>query len=255
MISALKKFAALVTASVLSCGVCLAQAAVSFNAHAPILPDRRLTPGAVLPVTARDITTPGYSKKVRNVPQSVKEQVYRNYSITHRGKGEYEVDHLVSLEIGGSNSIKNLWPESYLTQPWNAHVKDGLENRLHSMIAKGQIDMATAQREIATDWIAAYKKYVSPVPLSRTRAQSRRRSLVGIGRLAPLNRPTRSTSARRNRLPAASSPAVSPQVWVNTKTGVYHYPGARWYGNTAQGKYLSEAQAIAEGDRAAANGQ
>jgi hypothetical protein len=30
----------------------------------------------------------------------------------------------------------------------------------------------------------------------------------------------------------------SRQVWVNTATGIYHYPGTRWYGNTKQGKRL-----------------
>jgi hypothetical protein len=45
------------------------------------------------------------------------------------------------------------------------------------------------------------------------------------------------------------------QVWVNTATGIYHYPGTRWYGNTKQGKYKSEKDAIARGYRAAKNGQ
>ena len=46
-----------------------------------------------------------------------------------------------------------------------------------------------------------------------------------------------------------------PLVWVNTNTGVYHYPGTRWYGNTVAGRYISEEDAIAEGDRPAKNGQ
>ena len=44
------------------------------------------------------------------------------------------------------------------------------------------------------------------------------------------------------------------QVWVNTATGIYHYPGTRWYWNTKQGKLMSEKDAIAQGDRAARNG-
>jgi hypothetical protein len=42
---------------------------------------------------------------------------------------------------------------------------------------------------------------------------------------------------------------------VNTATGVYHYPGTRWYGNTKQGKFMSEAEARAHGYRPARNGQ
>ena len=47
----------------------------------------------------------------------------------------------------------------------------------------------------------------------------------------------------------------SRQVWVNTATGVYHYPGTRWYGNTKQGKFMSEADARSQGFRPAKNGQ
>jgi hypothetical protein len=128
-------------------------------ATAAYLPDPKLTPGDVLDVTTGDICVPGYSSKVRDVPESVKNQAYQEYGITSHQPGQYEVDHLISLELGGSNSIRNLWPESY-TGDWNAHVKDKLENKLHSLVCDNQVDLKTAQREIATDWIAAYKKYV-----------------------------------------------------------------------------------------------
>ena len=69
------------------------------------------------------------------------------------------MDHLISLELGGSNSLKNLWPESY-QGAWNAHVKDRLENRLHALVCAGQLDLKTAQHAIATNWIAAYQQYL-----------------------------------------------------------------------------------------------
>jgi len=59
----------------------------------PILPDPKLTPGDAFDATVEDICTPGYAKKVRNVPQSVKEQVYREYGITAHPRGSFEVDH------------------------------------------------------------------------------------------------------------------------------------------------------------------
>jgi len=105
--------------------------------HSPLLPNPRMTPGDVLTTDRSVVCVPGYTKTVRNVPPSLKNQVYRQYGITARQPREYEIDHLISLELGGSNSIRNLWPQSYLTQPLNAHVKDQLENKLHALVCKG----------------------------------------------------------------------------------------------------------------------
>jgi hypothetical protein len=44
-------------------------------------------------------------------------------------------------------------------------------------------------------------------------------------------------------------------VWVNTSTHVYHKEGSRFYGRTKEGKYMSEQEAIKEGDRAAAKNE
>jgi hypothetical protein len=134
-------------------------ASPSNPADADHLPNPSLTPGDTLEVTFKDLCTPGYTQKVRNVPDSVKTQVYQEYGITSHKPGQYEVDHLISLELGGSNSIKNLWPESY-TGDWNAHIKDKLENQLHNLVCNKKIDLKTAQQDIATDWIAAYKQYM-----------------------------------------------------------------------------------------------
>jgi len=201
-----------------------------FQQNAPLRPDPIMTPGGVLPVTKEDICVPGYSKKVRDVPVGVKRKVYAAYGITQHKTGEYEIDHLISLQLGGSNSVKNLWPQSYLTQPWNAHVKDALENRLHSEVCKGHLDLATAQREIATDWIAAYQKYFrTQLPLTK-----------GAGRTRASRRSPFSTS------PAAQSD-TGGKVWVNLKSGKYFQPGSRYYGKTKQGLYLSETDAQAQG--------
>ena len=107
---------------------------------APIRPDPKLTPGAIFDVTLQDISSPGYSKKVRHVTSEVKHEVFAEYGITEHLPGEYEVDHLIPLSIGGSNSIKNLWPESYRTV-WNARVKDRLEDRLHALVIRGKLDL------------------------------------------------------------------------------------------------------------------
>lgn len=227
------------------------------QANAPLLPDSKLTPGATLPVTRDDICVPGYTKKVRNVPLDVKKQVYAEYGITTHKPGDYEVDHLISLELGGSNSIKNLWPQSYKTQPWNAHVKDALENELHDEVCSGRLDLATAQRDIATNWIAAYKKYFhTKAPLSGAGGST------GGHRRRGSRHPLTGTDSPFPFPPAASSPAfgnapasgTGTQVWVNTKSGKYFLPGSTYYGHTKQGQYMTEAQAQRQG-YVAARGQ
>jgi hypothetical protein len=127
--------------------------------HLAHLPNPALTPGDVLPVTVSDICVSGYSSKVRNVTDAVKNQVYLEYGIPSHQPYEYEVDHLISLELGGSNSVKNLWPEPYAGD-WNARVKDKIENKLHALVCDGQLDLQTAQHEIATDWMTAYLQYI-----------------------------------------------------------------------------------------------
>ena len=88
----------------------------------------------------------------------------------------YEVDHLISLELGGSNSVRNLWPEPYDIH-WNAHVKDALENRLHSLVCDGTVSMETAQKAISTNWINAYKTYFhTDQPLMEQSRKSQNRS-------------------------------------------------------------------------------
>jgi hypothetical protein len=144
------------------------QSVDSLGRPAPPEPDRALTPGATLAVSAQDVCAPGYSRKVRDVPREVKRAVYASYGIAARAPGEYEVDHLISLGIGGSNSVRNLWPQANWTSPWNARVKDALENRLHRDVCAGRVDLQTAQRDMATDWIAAYQRYFQrAVPKTR----------------------------------------------------------------------------------------
>ena len=92
----------------------------------PILPDAKLTSGDTFDVTAQDVCVPGYAKKVRAVPAWLKRQAYAEYGITQYKTGDYEVDHLIPLSLGGSNSIRNLWPQSTKTSPWNSYVKDAL---------------------------------------------------------------------------------------------------------------------------------
>jgi hypothetical protein len=123
-----------------------------------LAPQANLTPGATLPVTREDVCAAN-PRGVRMVPVSLQQQVFREYGLAGAKPEAYEVDYLITPELGGSSDIRNLWPQPYSSNVWNAHVKDALEERLHQMVCAGEIDLETAQRDIATNWILAYKKY------------------------------------------------------------------------------------------------
>lgn len=133
-------------------------------ADPPIRPDATLTPGATLPVSALEICVPGYANTQRHTSSGLKEKVYAEYGITSRKPGEFEIDHLISLELGGADAQANLWPQDYLTMPWNAHVKDKLEDRLHALVCAGTVPLREAQEALRSDWIAAFQKYIGPTP-------------------------------------------------------------------------------------------
>ena len=122
------------------------------------LPDSGCTPGAILASATSDaVCQPGYARSVRSVPQSEKDAVYAEYGIASHTPGEYEVDHLVSLELGGSNDIANLWPEAASPRP-GFHEKDQVENYLHDQVCSGAISLQAAQIEIAANWLAVYNR-------------------------------------------------------------------------------------------------
>jgi hypothetical protein len=119
------------------------------------LPNPRLTPGTVnRGITIAEICTVGYSRHARFVSLATKRRVYAEYGMPQWITGEHELD---PLELGGSNGIKNLWPEPNGTY-WNAKTKDALEDRLHTMVCRGDMPREEARRMIATDWIGAYKR-------------------------------------------------------------------------------------------------
>jgi hypothetical protein len=126
--------------------------------YAAPLPDRNLTPGSTRAVTSSDVCSARDEQSVKNVPTAIQQAVFEEYGIAHPRPKDYELDYLITPELGGSNDVRNLWPETH-TSVWNSYVKDQLEYRLHQLVCDGKLDLPTAQREIATDWISAYKKY------------------------------------------------------------------------------------------------
>ena len=97
-------------------------------------------------------------------------------------------------------------------------MKDALERKLHKLVCAGQLNLKTAQREIASNWIEAYKKYVRASPPALTVQETN-----------------------------AAAPTTANDVWVNTRSGKYWKPGSRFYGKTKQGGFMSELEALDRG--------
>ncbi len=126
------------------------------------LPDARCTPGAIDPRVTQEnldstICVAGYSATVRppvSVTDAIKSEQMAAYGVGGSDKKLYELDHLVSLEIGGApRDPQNLWPEIW-TGDYGAHKKDTVENAAHKAVCDGQIALAQAQSGIAGDWVA-----------------------------------------------------------------------------------------------------
>lgn len=147
----------------------------------PMMPDPSLTPGLSndppTPLAKLCNHTDNPTKDRRKVSAREKRLVMKAYGISLAGMSKddkkafrktFEIDHLIPLALDGRNGdckkdepcdIRNLWPQSYIL-PHNAHQKDRLEDKLMYMVCNGQVPLAQAQHELATDWWAAYQKYV-----------------------------------------------------------------------------------------------
>jgi len=132
-------------------------------------PDLRCTPGALNPAVTPStvgstICHAGWTASVRP-PESVTEPEklasLRAYGLPG-ALSRYEYDHLVPLELGGAvNDARNLWPEpDYATRAgFYLNPKDRLENSLKHLVCARRMSLSDAQRLIAGDWVAAYRRF------------------------------------------------------------------------------------------------
>jgi hypothetical protein len=130
------------------------------------LPDRLCSPGAVYGgLTKTVLCSRGLrTSAIRNVSTSVKHAVEREYGLPAKSYGSaLEIDHIVSLELGGSNDIANLFPEKLNPHP-GYQAKDKLENKLHDLVCEGKMTLRSAQRQIAANWIRLYARVYGFVP-------------------------------------------------------------------------------------------
>ena len=151
-------------------------------------PARELTPGAASTVAVSDLCAGRSVSRV--VTPEVRLAVLRDYHMEDVSPDEYELDALITPELGGTTDARNLWPQRYASPVWHARVKDELERRLASDVCAGRVALEQAQRDLATDWIAAYRRtFGTDVPLrahrDRLAGEEREIELVMAGPREP----------------------------------------------------------------------
>lgn len=142
-----------------------ATAAVCSQNYLP-LPDPNCTPGALNPDVTQDtidstICVSGWTATIRpstSYTNRLKAQGIIDYGYTDTSMSDYEEDHFIPLELGGSpTDPQNLWPEPHYStgSGGTSYTKDGVENKLKQAVCSGKASLADAQNAIATDWTTA----------------------------------------------------------------------------------------------------
>lgn len=129
------------------------------------IPDPRCTPGAINPTVTLDILrSPDFRPScLRDKATSarVKTASYERYRLpnpaTDTGADRAcKLDHLVSLELGGADTLDNIWPQCAPTDARQrariSHRKRAVDTYLIAQVKAGTIPLEEAQRGIARDW-------------------------------------------------------------------------------------------------------
>jgi 5-methylcytosine-specific restriction endonuclease McrA len=133
--------------------------------HGFPIPDRRCTPGAINPTVTlavlknSNFRTCCIRDKVES--ESAKDVAYGWYGIhkpaRNKGQDQFcELDHLVPLELGGADSMDNVWPQcgpdAVTLKQRFFKQKDQVESFLAAQVKTGTMDLSTAQKAIAADY-------------------------------------------------------------------------------------------------------
>ncbi len=118
----------------------------ALHAGDSMLPDPKLTPGRIAK-SAQDREP---------VTDETERRVFRLYQIPWRRRPEFKIDHLIPRELGGADTIDNLWPQSINIKPYNARRKEFLTRYVLNLIAANKMTLDQAQKEMQEDWIACF---------------------------------------------------------------------------------------------------
>jgi hypothetical protein len=129
------------------------------------VPDPKCTPGAVNPsVTLQVLKNTAFRTGcVRDCAPSAPEKstTYGSYGLPHPANNDgssetCELDHLVPLELGGADTLDNIWPQcgpsGVVLAKRYFKQKDMVEDFLAEQVKSGQRDLSKTQASIASDW-------------------------------------------------------------------------------------------------------
>lgn len=121
-------------------------------------PDPNLTPGVVGMIDVNAVCQ--QDSRVRaQIPFATQVQVYAEYGIPYSASANYGLDYLIPLQIGGAAVPANLW-----AAPINGigfHQKEQLNFKLRAVVCQGQLPLAQAQQQVASDWYSVWLKYAA----------------------------------------------------------------------------------------------
>ena len=183
-----------------------------------VRPDRILTPGSVDPgATTAQLCTPTYLGTVALSSDADRQETFLRYGLPYpTAQDRFRLDHAVPVEIGGDNSAANLWP-----MPVSADIadrKNALAVRLHDLVCAGTVPLATAQQDVATDWYAAWRRYVveispsqgTPTPSGLSGQLAGSKSAESTTTPTPATTPTSALPSRRSTPSSTAAPMPAP---------------------------------------------
>jgi hypothetical protein len=124
-------------------------------AEEALVPNPKRTPGRV---ARRNKDRGGVTLKMEH-------KVFARYRLPWSRRADFKIDHLIPVELGGADTIDNLWPQSLRTKPYSADRKELLTEMLLARIRAGQMTIAQAQEQISRDWIDAFIDHLGMVYL------------------------------------------------------------------------------------------
>ena len=132
--------------------------ATQVRAQESLLPNPKLTPGRIA-LSEKDR---------RGVTVEMEQKVFARYRLPWSSRAAFKIDHLIPLELGGADTIDNLWPQRLRARPYGPDRKELLTEVLLQRISRKQITLEEAQEQIRRDWIDAFIDHLGMVYLKDT---------------------------------------------------------------------------------------